>query len=141
MIHSIECEERTKDWEEKYPNRCKSCNGSGGTYYPGTYEQPPDFSECDDCVGQGKCTLCGQEYPPEEWDVAFNTSKDTLPCGHRWWNSPPECDCGIDQVCPKCRHEMRWRSSHQKEEVVGDSLLSYEVNTYQCHFCGTVIDA
>jgi hypothetical protein len=136
MNHSIECEEKFKEWEDKYPNRCQICNGAGGWSYPGTYWEPPDYVECEACIGQSKCPLCGEGIPEIFWDDV--RLSDPLPCGHNWSNNPPECWC--DEVCPNCRHEMKYNRTEYVETSDNEGFLfTYEVDIFKCPFCDTEV--
>lgn len=125
MTHSIECEKLFKQWEKKYPNHCKTCNGAGGVSYSGNYWNPPDFAECDNCIGQGKCPLCGEDFPED-----FEFGNNLLPCGHDYWNlDTPQCICEGTPICDNDKHLMKYR-----ETIWIDNF--YEVEIFVCPECG-----
>jgi hypothetical protein len=53
-------ESRRRAWFARWPNACQRCEGLGGTLFPGTRDESPDFDACD-CVVGGRCPRCGAE--------------------------------------------------------------------------------
>lgn len=47
----------------KFPNACQRCHGAGGKAFGGTREEPPDYEECEACLGQCRCPGCGAAEP------------------------------------------------------------------------------
>ena len=129
MKHSVECIKLFKEWEEKYPNYCRNCNGAGGFYFSGTRWIPPDFAECDECIGQGKCPLCGEKIG-EGIPLDCFLDETILPCGHTYENpEAPYCICEGEPICPNDSHLMKY-----KETVWIDGM--YEVQVFVCPECG-----
>lgn len=59
-------EKARREWAEKWPNHCKTCEGHGEFHFTengaphGAGYWPMDMSEpCDDCTGKGICPRCG----------------------------------------------------------------------------------
>jgi hypothetical protein len=136
MIHSIECEQQHKKWDEMYPNRCKICNGAGGQSYPGTYWEPPDYIECDECIGQGKCPLCGAEIG-EGIPLDCFLDDSILPCGHTYDNEAivPYCDCDEYPMCSNDRHRMEYAYSKTAYEVSSGREIELDIEVFRCPFC------
>ena len=92
--HTPEClqriqewDQKIRDWEAKWPNYCRKCNGAGHSFYPATWEAPEESDPCDctydgicarcgykglkEDTGDGPCTLCGWNYDdarPNPWE-------------------------------------------------------------------------
>jgi hypothetical protein len=75
----------------KFPNACARCHGQGGKAFPGTREEPPDYEECEECLGQCRCPGCGAAEPIfkawAEGDGPFagGTCQPTLRCPACGW--------------------------------------------------------
>jgi len=49
-----------------YPNACKSCGGSGGCWWPGSWDTPSCWDDCPECMGKDTCPRCGKHYEATE---------------------------------------------------------------------------
>ncbi len=57
--------------EEIEREPCPRCKGAGGFQSPGSYWDPPEWSECEACEGMGgswSCENCGYEWQVEPSD-------------------------------------------------------------------------
>lgn len=114
--HTKECTEAQEKWkqevteyEKKYPNYCKACDGYGGeaTKYdpspPGVGLSPgymTDFCPCPECLEKDKCPQCGGNIYGE----------DVCPdCGWEFGQGKPEQ--------PEC---YCWEIEMSKEQQQGE---------------------
>lgn len=71
--HSAECirqKETTSQaraaWSAQWPNHCRRCDGYGGEW--SGHGDDSDFTDCPDCLEQGKCPRCGTaEAEPDQF--------------------------------------------------------------------------
>lgn len=99
--HHPLCEEKRKkrkkeilEYEEKWPNHCRDCDGVGYFFW---YEsREPMYDVCDSCMGQ--CPRCGEKI--EDWDEFYDNEDFCPHCGfgkNRWkWqgdSKPPPFEC------------------------------------------------
>jgi hypothetical protein len=114
--HSKYCLEQTQryvdfvaDFEEKYPNYCKKCDGWGGKWE--RYDPSPagvslgsgymeDFEPCEDCIDALplKCPRCG--FPYLRWVIQQRQGINFSPCPRcNWSEEDPD---GIPTDTPEC---------------------------------------
>jgi len=85
------------EYEKKWPNYCKKCNGWGGFW--SQYDPSPagialapgymlDFEPCDQCIEEGICPRCGQTSSLIELDVEDG---DDIICPNCNWKSDNNC--------------------------------------------------
>lgn len=100
MNHTADCRElyATEEaeraaWLAKWPHHCPTCQGAGFSYWPGTYDTPPEMDACADCTNKGHCPRCGQRA----WS---DTDALDTACRHCGWNPDapdsapiPTCSC------------------------------------------------
>lgn len=55
----------------KFPKACKLCLGTGGRTEGGSFEIPPDWTDCPECLSNGKCPRCEGEVLIGEKDEFF----------------------------------------------------------------------
>ena len=92
LVHSTSCIDaqtsfqlRRDTFEAKYPNRCKTCDGTGGFQYRearpyGSTVAYEEFWEpCNNCQDQLKCSLCGAQGEEVEQEGLY---KIIFTCGH-----------------------------------------------------------
>jgi len=93
--YCVEVAQANKEWNERWPNACKKCEGAGGSSYiemhgfkHGAGEQM--FDTCA-CVDDGICPRCGFSMDNSEGD-------ETIPCKLCGWNWGKGPDDAAPQV-------------------------------------------
>lgn len=97
MTHTAECmayqqtlAEDRAEWQAKWPNHCKRCEGAGGFDIPATRDTPPDYDVCE-CVDAGTCPRCGCPLDLVDQDGELLDGD----CGGCGWTGR-----GSDDICP-----------------------------------------
>lgn len=106
------------EYQKRWPNYCRSCNGWGGTY--SQYDPSPagvslspgyilEFDTCPSCLEEGVCPRCGETSSLIELDVEDGDDIHCPECGWRsdcnchdmseMWGlpCPPVCMCELEQ--------------------------------------------
>lgn len=77
-------------WHMAWPRACPRCNGAGGWYTPGTYDNPPEYDPCI-CTMTGKCPRCSQplgyetEQVPDLAEAGRSWLARTVTGAACWW--------------------------------------------------------
>lgn len=112
IIHTAAClkaQEAYNAYVAANPNFCRHCYATGKIYAPPTMEEPEYNEDCEKCLGEGKCPVCGKEsISAMELGKIFNghigwyTNYHCKACG---WDSDsnvpgcPDVDCNCGEAC------------------------------------------
>lgn len=123
-------EQKLKEWEEKYPNHCKNCDGSGVIIY--TYDPSPsgvslgcgymtDAEDCPECLAKGLCPLCGTKLNTIAGENIVDIETPCRNCGLSVLE-------GLEQPKPPEHYECYcWEEAHLKEnKSVNDEDIIWE---------------
>ena len=108
-----ECTDRCKltqaNWAEReaafaahWPNYCRECGGVGGQDIPPTRDDPPDWIDCEHCIGEGHCPRCKADldemldpdgYLDSLWCQTCNWQLHDTHCWEHYVPEQPECVC------------------------------------------------
>ena len=88
-----EAEARRAAWVARWPSYCRECDGWGGRYCSGGWEEPPSVDPCEVCACRDRCGRCGEE----------GLIEGEGPCSECGWSyddglpSPAECACWLGE--------------------------------------------
>lgn len=115
-----------------HPDHCKTCGGHGSNGQPsdpsvGLYDPEP----CEDCIGQGRCPVCGHQHD-EEWD-----GEACEACGWNWdpklsvvsapWH---ECECGMDWQPDQAEIDFQRKAAEEVAEAKWVAMSPEERDTW-----------